>query len=43
VLPAATPFDQPLPPGQVEALVASTHFVVAPPRTAAHRQPKFTG
>jgi hypothetical protein len=43
VLPAATPFDQPLAPHQVEALVASTHFVVAGPRVAAHRAPKFTG
>ncbi len=43
VLPAATAFDQPLPPPQVEALVASTHFVVASPRTTAHVLPKFTG
>ena len=43
VLPAATPFDQPLPPHDVNALVASTHFVVAPPRMATHRPPKFTG
>jgi rubrerythrin len=43
VLPAATPFDQPLPPPQVEALVASTHFVVAQPQIAAQRPPKFTG
>lgn len=43
VLPAATPFDQPLPPHEVEALVASTHFVVARPQIAAQRPPKFTG
>ncbi len=43
VLPAATPFDQPLPPTQVNALVASTHFVVATTQTSAHGSPKFTG
>jgi hypothetical protein len=43
VLPAATPFDRPLSPHRVQALVASTHFVVTPSRTAAHRPPKFTG
>jgi rubrerythrin len=43
VLPAATAFDQPLPPHQVDALVASTRFVVAPPHMTAHRLPKFTG
>ena len=43
VLPAATAFDQPLPPTQVEALVASTHFIVAAPRMGAHSQPRMTG
>ena len=43
VLPAATAFDRPLPPSQVEAIVASTHFVVAPPQMAGRRSPKFTG
>jgi len=43
VLPAATAFDQPLPPRRVEALVASTHFVVAAPDMASHQAPKFTG
>ena len=43
VLPAATAFDQPLAPSRVDALVASTHFVVNPVQTAAHRSPKFTG
>ncbi|MGI8572472.1 MAG: ferritin-like domain-containing protein [Solirubrobacteraceae bacterium] len=43
VLPAATPFDQPLAPSKVEALVASTHFVVGTTQTSAHRSPKFTG
>ena len=42
-LPAATAFDQPLPPKQVNALVASTQFVVGRPRTVAHRAPSFTG
>jgi len=43
VLPAATAFDQPLAPNQVDALVASTHFVVAPPHMVAHSAPRFTG
>jgi len=44
VLPAATAFDQPLPPSQVDGLVASTHFVVASPRTSARGgSPRFTG
>jgi hypothetical protein len=43
VLPAATALDQPIPPARVKALVASTHFVVAPSRTTARRAPKFTG
>jgi rubrerythrin len=42
-LPAATALDQPMPPARVQALVASTHFVVAPSRTTARRAPKFTG
>lgn len=42
-LPAATALDQPMPPARVKALVASTHFVVAPSRTTARRPPKFTG
>ncbi len=42
-LPAAAPFDQPLAPNKVHALVASTHFVVARPRMAADAAPKFTG
>jgi hypothetical protein len=43
VLPAATAFDKPLAPHEVNALVASTHFVSAPPRMAAHQAPKYTG
>ena len=43
VLPAATAFDKPLAPHEVNALVASTHFVSAPPRTVAHQAPKYTG
>ena len=38
VLPAATAFDQPLPPHEVNALVASTHFVVG---VAAHDLASF--
>jgi Ferritin-like domain len=43
VLPAAAAFDRPLPPHRVNALVASTHFVVAPAQVVSHRPPKFTG
>jgi hypothetical protein len=43
VLPAATAFDQPLPPHEVNALVASTHFIVGSPHMTSHRSPKFTG
>jgi hypothetical protein len=43
VLPAADAFDRPLPPHQINALVASTRFVVASPRTTAHVPPKYTG
>jgi hypothetical protein len=43
VLPAATAFDQPLPPSRVDALVASTHFIVGPVQTNGHRPPHFTG
>jgi hypothetical protein len=42
-LPAATAFDQPLAPPQVDALVASTRFVVGSPHIEAHSAPKFTG
>jgi hypothetical protein len=43
VLPAASAFDRPLAPHEVNALVASTHFVVGSPDTTSHRPPKFTG
>ncbi len=44
VLPAATAFDQPLAPERVDALVASTRFVVASPQTSARGgSPRFTG
>lgn len=43
VLPAGTAFDQPLPAKPVNAIVASTHFVVARPRMTGHVAPKFTG
>ena len=43
VLPAAHAFDEPLSQARVERLVASTHFIVAEPRTEAHRRPRFTG
>jgi len=42
-LPAAEAFDQPLPPSHVDAIVASTHFVVAQPQVVAHQAPNFTG
>lgn len=43
VLPAATAFDRPLSPKQTDALVASTHFVVAAPQMGARAAPRFTG
>lgn len=43
VLPAPAAFDQWLAPRRVHTLVASTRFVVAAPRTSAHRNPPFTG
>jgi hypothetical protein len=43
VLPAATAFDKRLAPHGVDALVASTHFIVAGSHTAASRAPRFTG
>jgi rubrerythrin len=43
VLPASKPFDEPLPKADVTRLVASTHFIVAAPRTAARRPPRYTG
>jgi Ferritin-like domain len=42
-LPASRAFDRPLPPEQVKALVASTHFIAEPAKTTAHRLPRFTG
>ena len=43
VLPAATAFDLPLPPSRVNALVASTHFIVAPAHTTGTARPRFMG
>jgi Ferritin-like domain len=43
VLPATHAFDEPLSEARVERLVASTHFVVAAPRTEGRRSPRFTG
>ena len=43
VLPAAKPFDEPLPKAEVTRLVASTRFVVSPPRTTGRRVPRYSG
>jgi hypothetical protein len=41
--PAATAFDEGKPIAQVQAIVASTHFIVARPKRTAKKKPKFTG
>ena len=41
--PAASAFDQPAAQGRMARLIASTHFVVSPARTAAKGAPPFTG
>ncbi len=43
VTPAATAFDEGKPISQVQAIVASTHFIVARPKRTAKKKPKFTG
>jgi hypothetical protein len=43
VAPAAAAFDEGKPISEVKAIVASTHFVVAHPRTKSRKKPKYTG
>lgn len=44
IRPAASPFDEPKPQGEVRSIVASTHFIVSKPRMTARRKaPRFTG
>jgi hypothetical protein len=41
--PAAAAFDLPKSRHEIDGIVASTHFVVARPRSTSARQPRFTG
>ncbi len=41
--PAAHAFDEPKSLAAVRREVAATRFIVAPPKTAARRKPRFTG
>jgi Ferritin-like domain len=43
ITPAVNPFDQPASRQKVEKLVASTHFIVARPKTTRKKKPKYTG
>jgi Ferritin-like domain len=43
IIPAVHAFDEPASRASIERIVASTHFVVAKPRTRASRSPKYTG
>ena len=43
VRPAASAFDDAKPIGDVRRIVASTNFVVAPPRKTGRGRPRFTG
>ena len=43
ITPAVNAFDQPATRQKVENLVASTHFIVARPKTTRRRKPKSTG
>jgi len=43
IKPAVRAFDPPAPRAHIEAIVASTHFIVARPQTKATRKPKYTG
>jgi hypothetical protein len=42
-MPAASAFDEGKPISQVRAIVASTHFVAARPKSRSRKKPKFTG
>jgi Ferritin-like domain len=41
--PAADAFDQGKPVSEVKAIVASTHFIVARPKSTSRKRPKYTG
>ena len=41
--PAGRAFDEGKPEHEVRQIVASTHFIVARPKTARRRRPRFTG
>ncbi len=43
ITPAVNAFDQPASREKIERVVASTHFIVARPRTTRKRKPKYTG
>ena len=43
VRPAATPFDEAKPSGEILKLVRATRFIVARPRMLGKRGPTFTG
>lgn len=43
ITPAVNAFDEPASRQKVNSLVASTHFIVARPRTTRRRKPKYTG
>jgi hypothetical protein len=42
-VPAASAFDEGKPISEVRSIVASTHFIVAHPKKASRKKPKFTG
>jgi rubrerythrin len=41
--PAVAAFDRPQSRKEIDKLVASTHFITAPPRSTSERKPGFTG
>jgi hypothetical protein len=43
IKPAVRAFDPPAPRARIEAIVASTHFIVATPHVKASKKPKYTG
>jgi hypothetical protein len=42
-VPAASAFDEGKPISEVRSIVASTHFIVAHPKSVSRKKPKFTG
>jgi hypothetical protein len=43
LVPAAAAFDDPRPKQEIDRIVRATGFVVARPRMAARRAPRYTG